>query len=493
MKVYDQSTLARCDDTRYSSIYDVNDHPDLRKTSAASTTQPIQRDTLQISQDELKKDALKRLNHTSKYFIVQQGFMRIGKYLFLAVALPPYVVAYKIPKWIVVECLPWVVSFLKPIGQKIGLPVKRQVEIVIHKLIRMAQQIQAILSGIIQPIIGAMLGFNHMLQRMNRRTLHFFKGVGKRFAHSFSALKQAANRIIHPIQHRFGKAQQWLANQASHVWAPMRGALNWLRKKPKLSSLKIGARFSRIQGPWNAFQHQFQTRFQRAQQIANRATDWMAHKWGPVGRLLESSGHAIIHACQRYVYPPLKKMRQWMRTGSEFLKNKHEQFQNWIHKTKVKVQLLTTDDILDSLSAFPSLFWWVPQPIRRVLKFLFWNPFIQVLVHGILKGCSAGLHYVLMGLEWGVKGIGQICQFLGKAVKDGRHAMSILASKLFSYPALLLSFIRTGCRKVVYSMLVFLVMFGILLVWGMELLVSSPRYLDAYMPIFSRVNNRKLD
>ena len=82
-------SLSRCDPSLYSNIYDVRKHPDVKHTVKATATQPTHRDTIEISRDKLKEEALNRVRHTSRFVIAQHGFMRVGRYLFLAVAFPP--------------------------------------------------------------------------------------------------------------------------------------------------------------------------------------------------------------------------------------------------------------------------------------------------------------------------------------------------------------------------------------------------------------------
>src|ERR1051325_11606615 len=103
MAIYRPSdSLSRCDPNLYSNIYDIRKHPDV-KPSVSAVTAP--KDTIEISREKLKTEALSHLRQPGKYLIAFNSFMRVGKYLFLAIAFPPYLMLYGLPKWIIIEGL----------------------------------------------------------------------------------------------------------------------------------------------------------------------------------------------------------------------------------------------------------------------------------------------------------------------------------------------------------------------------------------------------
>ena len=79
---------SRCDPNSYAGLYDVSKLKIRPSLEAVKPT--IHKDILEINADKIKKEALDRLRHDSKYLILQNSFVRIGKYLFVAVAFPPY-------------------------------------------------------------------------------------------------------------------------------------------------------------------------------------------------------------------------------------------------------------------------------------------------------------------------------------------------------------------------------------------------------------------
>lgn len=86
------------DPSNYLALYDLKiDSKRLAEPASLSSVEFAKKD----SQESLKQEALEKLRHISKYRIVQSGFMRVGKYLCVAAALPLYLVVYKLPLWLV--------------------------------------------------------------------------------------------------------------------------------------------------------------------------------------------------------------------------------------------------------------------------------------------------------------------------------------------------------------------------------------------------------
>ena len=82
-------SLSRCTD-QYDSMFKINNHPGVKPGAVKDTMAPSKT-------EELKKEAFERLT-SSKYLLLQQGFMKVGKFLFLSIALPPYLLLWGLSK-----------------------------------------------------------------------------------------------------------------------------------------------------------------------------------------------------------------------------------------------------------------------------------------------------------------------------------------------------------------------------------------------------------
>ena len=100
MAIYRSSdSLVKCSPESYDSLYQVSSHPSIkaqRKQNAKAV------DSLEKS---AATEALNRLQRPSENMVFQPSilFSRIGKMVFLTVAMPPYFLLYSLPRWILVE------------------------------------------------------------------------------------------------------------------------------------------------------------------------------------------------------------------------------------------------------------------------------------------------------------------------------------------------------------------------------------------------------
>lgn len=71
-----------------ASLYHIG-NPSSIKTEKMLRPDSGSRDTIEITREKLKEEALHRLRYPSEYLIDHPGFVRIGKYLFTAIVFPP--------------------------------------------------------------------------------------------------------------------------------------------------------------------------------------------------------------------------------------------------------------------------------------------------------------------------------------------------------------------------------------------------------------------
>lgn len=67
----------------------------------AQPTKPV--DTIKSLQGQMERDAVARLGKAMQNFIF---VARAGKFVFLAIAMPPYILFYGLPKWVIADFLP---------------------------------------------------------------------------------------------------------------------------------------------------------------------------------------------------------------------------------------------------------------------------------------------------------------------------------------------------------------------------------------------------
>lgn len=76
----------------------------IRNPTMKITSQPVKQvDTIKSLRGQMERDALAKLGKATQNFIF---VARAGKFVFLAIAMPPYILFYGLPKWVMVDVLP---------------------------------------------------------------------------------------------------------------------------------------------------------------------------------------------------------------------------------------------------------------------------------------------------------------------------------------------------------------------------------------------------
>lgn len=75
----------------------------IRNPSAKMPTSVKQVDTIKSLQAQMERDAIAQLGKSMQKFIF---VARAGKFVFLAITMPPYILLYGLPKWILMDALP---------------------------------------------------------------------------------------------------------------------------------------------------------------------------------------------------------------------------------------------------------------------------------------------------------------------------------------------------------------------------------------------------
>lgn len=135
------------------------------------------KDTMQSTQQRLNREVFERfknsglsLPHESFVAVVQ-----VGKYIFLAIMIPPYLCFYGIPKWLYLNLFPQMFGFLKNESLRIG-----------RFMSELTKRIPDIMKGVLEQLIG------DSLKIINQRAKNFWR-------HLQSNLQNLSKAVVGPI------------------------------------------------------------------------------------------------------------------------------------------------------------------------------------------------------------------------------------------------------------------------------------------------------
>lgn len=232
-----QDSLSRCQEDSYANLYDLH-KPSLRKEQSALLRAPS-RDVLEISRAKLEQEALKSLRHHTDVTVAQHSFMRVGKYLFLAVALPPIFVLYKIPKWIVITALPLFFTPFVQMWEIVKKVANQQWQKQVSYFVKISETLQTIWHSILLPITHVFSQLQLQWQQLKKHFTSMKKFLESSLSRTtlfykpFNAIKEQ----VFKLTSRFATTVQGMALQGAHFIASTlntwkQRALPLMQKKP---------------------------------------------------------------------------------------------------------------------------------------------------------------------------------------------------------------------------------------------------------------------
>ncbi|WP_075882851.1 hypothetical protein [Candidatus Protochlamydia sp. W-9] len=500
MGIYKTSDrLTQCDPQIYSNFYDASKKIDLRHSSIQST-EFICKDTWELSRENLKKEALNRLRHHSKYTIIHTGFMRIGKYLFLAVAFPPYLVIYGLPKWILVEGIPALVHTLATFLKKTKQKVQKQVNALKQKIKEVVLVMQQALQKLISPIIHLSLDINQALQLLRLKTI----AQVKLWNHQLK--KIAPKRVLNPLKK---KMEHFLTRTYEMIIKGIKKAQNWKLQSVNasqtlLSMLQISKlsayTFHFVNKQAFAWKEKWYSKYELAQTFAE--------KW------LSASENLLKMGFQKtaYQFYPIKKIYLqsikpfWDSLKVSYFKKK-QQLLNWTeeHHQKILQYLADQQEQLKNLT-FEQVrdyillhleFNFCPHFLRRNFQRFAKNKFIEFILRSLFRSIAYGIHLSLKGSCYFIKFISKGIQVISKGLGILSRIINYIFNFLYKIYALFLRCLililnhgRKYLRKFVYSCLLVFMMISIVTIWGINLLGEQ---MSSLVKLFPRATKSSAD
>ncbi len=360
MAIYKSSdSLTRCDPNRYDHLFEVNSRPKIK--SESSSAPPIHKDTLEISKDKLKKEALERLRHTSKIMVAYDGFMRIGKTLFLAIGLPPYLLVFGLPKWMLTAGIPAMISYTLMIWKHFQSKLKQQIEAGSKKWVQSIHFFKSIAieltSQLMRPFVHFAWKINQKLNRYREKMSLLFHRMDGKIKDAFSKLEKYLFLKKLNFKPKFNihfnlDFSEWM----NAIGVKREKCLNALKKS--LSQIKI--KLPTL--PW------FKPLI-RADKIAQSATNWIIDKWSKAFSLFLIT--PFLNRLEKQWSPLWQKFKSLSKNkikkaGEFFQRKKHSLFY-FLESKQIKLKKISHEWFCQKILS-SALFKYTPFSFREKIK-----------------------------------------------------------------------------------------------------------------------------
>lgn len=272
------------------SIYDLVRNP--QKINQPALPPKVQmgstKDVLESTQQRLNREILEkwqdnalRLPHETFVVVAQ-----VGKYLFLAIMLPPYIFLYGLPKWLLINVLPAVLVSAKNETIRVG-----------HFFSSLSKRVADLMKGLLEQMIGDSLKF------LNRKAREFLKFASqqclKLIKFTFHALQTPGKWIKKPIDH-LKKALKGFAQKSAMAI----GKWNDLRKQALKKLSDKGKLF--LKSKWKTLH----------ESVIHPVMHWMSQKASRFNSRVKKAAETVVKAIKR----PIRKVLDVTQKVSESIK-----------------------------------------------------------------------------------------------------------------------------------------------------------------------------
>lgn len=474
-----RDSLTKC--TTYSNPFDIKTYP------TRVVPLPHSKDTLESSREALEKDALQHLESaTGKIpLILYVAICRVGKYAFLAVAFPPYMVLFLLPKWMIRKAFP---------------KMMRKVRLAFVKIANVKNQAVNGLKGMLQSAIQkALRPPLQLLQQAILATSSFIsRSVKKGKDKIQSAANHTLNALLSPFQHLYRKMVSPL-KKLNDIVSKARTRTKSLKQATQHFPMRLGETFSRIYHRsklliergrqkivskavtlGKGVKQLFQTASQKAQRIMTQMEEWATIPLQSINKRIKEIRNRVKEGSkvvQQVVITPIERVVSlgwvWFKMANERVSrlltpiNKARATSlrragQWLQQKKSGVKSL-----LQKIGAF------LPQKVRKAV---FDNP-ATTLLRDIIKALIRGLSLFICGvgsaIRWGIK-------TLGASLKKGLSwtwlGLQWIERQLIQILEKLTSCFVFLCKKGIYWFLIIAILFVYLVFTALRLLNDTAGY-----------------
>lgn len=359
-------------------LYDTVRNPAARNIPPKDSVDPVglNKDTIETTQQRLNREVLEKFQNTSSR-LPHQTFvvaMQAGKYLFLAIMIPPYICLYGIPRWLLMDALPQFFILAKTEVLRVG-----------RFFAEMTKRVVDLMVGLIDQMIGDTL----RAANQTTRNLFGFLAKGARGVIKLGQqVSEAPKNIIAYIQNQ---ASQALSQLRSWAKDKVQKAIHFQQKVLEAAAAVINTIVYPIElidksilRPTFAWVAKHATATSRAikktyASAVRHTTRTLEKVYRPLAKASKAVSNFIVeHSRQAYQYA-MQQMTNWLKPKWEAIERARDKTARLVAKVNARIKSKAAD-LASSTSEFiqnnihvayqfviqiPSFAWWTLAPTLK--------------------------------------------------------------------------------------------------------------------------------
>jgi hypothetical protein len=470
-----RDTLTKCPEGLYNNMFSVESRGHHKAPSVHH------KDTTERC---LSQEALDRLQRPSKDTIAQPSFLfrRIGKYVFLSIALPPYFLLYGIPKWLLVEALPTLFSVLTLLSDKFQKKLQKPLNKVVEILNQVVFYIRMMTKRILLPVVKLGIEIRQFFQRLNKRVQHFLENMGEALKAAMKKPADWASNLIDRTKAGWIAARQWISEKLDAAQHGIVNGLNWVKQTP-LALFKWGsAQIQKMNASQANWRNKISSKFQSSKNTAHACSQWVNNQFSALKGLVSASFSPFIKLYQQALKPFFSSLSNFTKNGmnamSGFFQNRKKRILEYLSRAQERIKNLTPHQALDRLFSNNFLMK-LPAFLRRILLMFKQSSIFQFCFSTVFNTFQWFLLNSAKSLKLAVEGVSSITRKITALGQSTKMQISKVFQTIRNGVGSGIMFCKKAWDKGFYGSLVLAIMGGYLLLWGFEWLGEiTARYLS---------------
>jgi gas vesicle protein len=483
-----RDSVSRCDDG--NSIFStIRNHQTPHRIPTSSCDKLIHEPNnvvTESAQSRLNREMLNkvetmglRLPHDSFVAVVQ-----VGKYMVLAIMLPPYLLVYGIPKWLITTAIPEIFLFVKVQFAKIG-----------NFFQEWSNRVVDVMKGLIDQTLGEAL---RMMQQQGQRFMNHAAEMMNRMGNAFAKLAQnTANALSGPYnacKNAANKMGESLQNQMRRIESALDAAAAAFKQMGEASKGALDG----LKGMWNSAANSLSNAFNSIATNLSAAAMWMANlvKNGPenayntaanlLSQMLEKAtafAKLLQEAAQQV---SLKGVKERLENVKKKLSDKANEISERVSELYSKVSEKVEEAVKHAAQAIFKTVMATPQAALQTIVWIYsflperrrqqFSKFYQggrrgaghvvSLYKGTVRGIKAGLSYLEQAFIIIKNEILKWIAWILARVKDGLDFIISIPERVYEFGKKIYPHIRSAAGQVGYALQLFFALLWAVTVFG---------------------------
>ena len=322
-----RDTISRCN--LYSNPYDAHmtSHPTLVRQRAEEYARS--KDVIESAQRRLERGLMQKLLlklPTGKFVVVAH----LGKYVFLAIILPPYIFLYGLPKWLMTEGMPWVFNVIKKRGKSLFSSLTKPLKAALQSI---QKPIFALLQATKNRIDRVRAGLNKLAQKTYEAVIYPWKMMRNKLVQPLIQAYKFIDAAIKSMDANRRKLFEMVKEQMTKKWQTMSDFAQFLRDKVKVQKQLLGS----MRNPFSVAYNWIAEKMERVGRYPGRTLEKIKERVRKIRdtaikkptELIKRSFAGAQDFAKRVYHQISKQISEWTEPFLSIVQKKNSRRKNW--------------------------------------------------------------------------------------------------------------------------------------------------------------------